>query len=58
MTKTIELKIPYKDINDVRIALKESKIKHWPFRRRYPGYLVTVEDGPNATFLVLKFSNT
>jgi hypothetical protein len=57
MKKTIELKIPYNDINDFKVALKESKIKHWPFRRGYPGYLVTVVDAPTASFLILKYTN-
>ena len=55
MKKTIELKIPDKDINAVRLELKASKVKHWPFRRGYPGYLVTIEDGPMSTFFALKY---
>jgi hypothetical protein len=58
MKKTIELKVPYKDINSVRQALKESKVKHWPFKREWPGYVVTIEDGPMSTFFALKFTNT
>lgn len=58
-TLTTELFIPASKLAEVSALLRESKTKHWPFRRDwqvYPGYWVKIADGPLSSYLALKYS--
>jgi hypothetical protein len=58
--KTYTFFIPRGEFSYAISVLRESKVRHWPFRVSFkdnrPGYTIEVEDNPIISFFLLKYS--
>ncbi len=53
----VTITVRYKELFEVMATIKENRVRHMPLRHNGNGfgYLVTIEDGPVATMLKLKY---
>lgn len=51
----VTIKVRYRELFEIMAIIRENRVRHMPLERGGIGYLVTIEDGPIATMLKLKY---
>lgn len=59
-TKTAKILVPWEHFREVDTAIKNSGVKHYPYRKQHTSYLIEFEpaDHPLVSFLLLKYDDT
>ena len=47
--------IPNAAFKEVTSMIRQERVYHWPFTRATGGYLISIENGPVASYLGIKY---
>lgn len=54
---TVKINVPYNQISEARLDLRNWRIRHYPFRRQATGIEIEMFPNPKITMLLLKYPN-
>jgi hypothetical protein len=52
---TVSIYVRYRELFEIMATVRENRVRHMPLKRVGIGYILTIENGPVATMLKLKY---